>query len=361
MGIFNLFSSQFVDVIDWTQADDDTMVYRFPRYNNEIKYGAKLTVREGQNAILVNEGKIADVFPPGIYELKTANLPILSNLQNWHHGFESPFKAEVYFFNNTDFLNQKWGTKQPVTLSDKEFGVVRLRAFGTYTLRIKAPKTLLKKLVGTDGNFEINEVSEQITNSIATRFPEIIAKRQASILELPTRYRELANALKHEVQSEATQYGLEIGDIFIENISLPEEVQKVLDEKTGMNIIGDDMQNYTRYQTAKGMGNNGSGSDAAAAGVGMAVGMEMAKELREEGLVLDGHPAVKAPPKVYYLMILGEQKGPMSIAEVYTLLANGEASEDTLIWHKGMHEWQSISKTEDIDLSQLPPPPPTTK
>ncbi len=361
MSIFNIFSNQFVDVIDWTQADEETMVYRFPRYNNEIKYGAKLTVREGQQAVLVNEGKIADVFTPGIYELKTANLPILSTLQHWQHGFESPFKAEVYFFNNTHFLNQKWGTKQAITLSDKEFGIVRLRAFGSYTLRIQSPKTLLKKLVGTDGAFEIGEVNEQITNSIAFRFPEVLAKRNTSILDLPVHYRELANVLKQEVQGEAMQYGLEIGELFIENISLPEEVQKVLDDKTGMNIIGDDLNQYTHYQTAKGMENSGTGSDAASAGIGMAIGMNIAKQMQENDGnddVIDGHPAIKAPPKLYYLMVVGERKGPMSLAKVYTLLANGEISGETLIWQKGMPKWQRIVDTGEFDLSQLPPPPP---
>ncbi len=371
MGIFNFFSSQFVDIIDWTQADSETMVYRFPRYNNEIKYGAKLTVREGQQAILVNEGKIADVFPPGIYELKTANLPILSSLQNWQHGFESPFKAEVYFFNNTNFLNQKWGTKQPITLADKKFGMVRLRAFGSYTLRIQSPKTLLKKLVGTDGNFEINEVNEQITNSIASRFPEVLAKHNTSILDLPVYYREISEALKQTVQAEATQYGLEIGDLFIENISLPESVQKILDDKTGMNIIGDgeELNQYTRYQTAKGMENSGTGSEAASAGIGMAIGMEVAKQMANNQTTtasnnqqtpvepeIDGHPAVQPSPKIYYLMQMGERKGPMSINEIYTQLISGKITPETLIWKKGMSKWLSIADSGEVDLSELPPP-----
>ncbi|MGY0399899.1 MAG: SPFH domain-containing protein, partial [Ostreibacterium sp.] len=255
MGIFNMFHGEFVDIIEWTQINSDTMVYRFPRYRNEIKYGAKLTVREGQTAIMVNEGKLADIFSPGIYELKTANLPILSTLQNWQHGFESPFKSEIYFFNTTDFLDLKWGTKQAITLADAKFGIVRLRAFGSFTMRIQNAEVFLKKLVGTDSNFEVSEVSDQLTNSIVTRFPEILAKSNINILELPTRYSELAEKVKQNVTPEFIQYGLQVGKIYIENISLPEAVQKAIDEKTGMNIIGDSMGKYTQYQASKGMAN----------------------------------------------------------------------------------------------------------
>lgn len=368
MGLMKLFGHEFIDIIEWLQRDDDTMVYRFPRYRNEIKYGAKLTVREGQTAIFVNEGKIADVFPPGIYELKTANLPVLSTLQNWHHGFESPFKAEVYFFNTTDFLNQKWGTKQPVMLSDNQFGIVRLRAFGSYTLRIADATVLLRKLVGTDGNFEINEVSEQLTNSIATRFPEVLAEARINVIDLPTRYSELAEQLKQAISSECSEYGLTIGRVYVENISLPENVQKVLDEKAGMNIIGDDMNQYTQMQAAKGMANGGDGSHMANAGIGMAMGMEMGRQMaqgmrdensQQPSATQQAETAPPPPPKIYYLMILGERIGPMSITEVYERLENGDADAYTMLWRKGLGEWQTIESTTDIDLSHLPPPPPT--
>lgn len=367
MGLANMFSHEFIDIIEWLQANDDTMVYRFPRYRNEIKYGAKLTVREGQTAVFVNEGKIADVFPPGIYELKTANLPVLSTLQSWDHGFESPFKAEVYFFNTTDFLNQKWGTKQPVMLSDNQFGIVRLRAFGSYTLRITDAAVLLRKLVGTDGNFEISEVSDQLTNSIATRFPEVLAEANISVLELPTRYSELAEQLKHAITPECHDYGLAIGRIFVENVSLPENVQQVLDEKTSMNIIGDDMNQYTQMQAAKGMATGGEGSNMASAGVGMAMGMEMGRQM-SQGLQENNSPkntqstttenTPPPAPSIYYLMILGERVGPMPITEVYQHLESGDADAHTMIWRKGLGEWQTIESTPDVDLSRLPPPLP---
>lgn len=384
MGLTKFLGNEFVDIIEWLQSDGDTMVYRFPRYRNEIKYGAKLTVREGQTAIFINEGKIADVFPPGIYELKTANLPILSTLQHWGHGFESPFKAEVYFFNTTDFLNQKWGARQPVLLNDPQFGIVRLRAFGSYTLRVINAEVLLKKLVGTDGNFEINEVSEQITRSIVTRFPEILAESHISVMELPTRYSELASSLKETLTGECESYGLAIGKIYIESIALPENVQKVLDEKTSLNIIGDDISQYTQMQAAKGLAEGGEGSTMASAGAGMAIGMEMARQMtddrreshkshqeregeskKQNSATTQAHTGelLDPPPlgKIYYLMLMGERVGPMTINDVYDNLNSGDADAYTLIWRKGMAEWQTIENTSDIDLRQLPPPLPSDK
>lgn len=369
MGIFDRFGGEFVDIIEWTQNDNETMVYRFPRYRNEIKYGAKLTVREGQAAILVNEGKLADVFPPGIYELKTANLPILSTLQNWHHGFESPFKAEVYFFNTTDFLNLKWGTRQPVTVADTRFGMVRLRAFGSYTMRIADAAKFLKKLVGTDGNFEVGEVSDQLTNGIVTSFPEVLAKSRITMLELPARYSELAEEIKHRVTPEFTAYGLQIGRIYVESISLPENVQKVLDEKTGMNIIGDQLNDYTKYQAAQGMGEGGNSNSMASVGVEMALGMEMGRQMAS-GLQADNDADQSTavpdaprdlpppPPCIYYLMVQGQREGPMPLAKVYHYLDTGRANAFTLIWRKGMAEWQTIDSFNEIDLTNLPPPAP---
>ncbi len=380
MGISQMVSNEFIDVIDWLQTDEETMVYRFPRFRSEIKYGAKLTVREGQQAILVNEGKIADVFQPGIYELKTSNLPILSTLQHWHHGFESPFKADIYFFNTTLFLNQKWGTKQPIILNDEKFGIVRLRAFGSYTLRVAEPQVLLTTLVGTDGNFEVNEVNDQITNAIASRFPEVLIDGKISVMELPMRYSELAERIKNYLDADCVNYGLEIGQILLESVSLPENVQKIVDEKTSMNIIGDDMNTYTQMQMAKSMGNGGGETGSmASAGAGMAMGMEMgrqmAESMRAQAPAPQAQPEPQTPPpapeadeppppppstgpSIYYLMLMGERVGPMPIEEVYNYLTSGQADSGTLVWRKGMGNWQPINTLSEIDLSIVPPPLP---
>ena len=182
MALMDKIFGEFVDVIEWTDDTQDTMVYRFERYGNEIKYGAMLTVRESQAAVLVNEGEIADVFKPGMYELRTANLPILSTLQNWQRGFESPFKAEVYFFNTKRFTDLKWGTKNPIIARDPEFGPVRLRAFGTYVIRIADPAVFLREIVGTDGRFTTDEIANQLRNLIVSRFATVVASSGIPIL-----------------------------------------------------------------------------------------------------------------------------------------------------------------------------------
>lgn len=392
MGIFDRFGSEFVDIIEWLQSDNETVVYHFPRYRNEIKYGAKLTVHEGQVAIFVNKGKIADVFPPGTYELETANLPILSTLQNWHHGFESPFKAEVYFFNTNDFLTLKWGSQASITLTDAEFGIVRLRAFGSFTMRISDPTVFLQKLVGTDGNFEITEISEQLTNSIIARFPEVLAESDIGVLELPARYSELAQSVKQRVSPEFSEYGLEVGKIYVESVSLPENVQKALDEKNGgnpMNAIGDSSDNYATVQTLQTAQSKIDGSEDIdnSEGLDVTVEQQIEGDLRTDSphqahhtpsaTNINGDISIAIsndansdtstdnkleplPPKLYYLMILGERNGPMTLKEVYRYLEQGDADADTLIWKKGMVEWQAIQEIPDIDLTQVPPPPPAS-
>lgn len=361
MGIWERFvSSQFVDIIEWTQNDRSTMVYRFPRYKNEIKYGAKLIVREGQVAILVNGGELADIFQPGTYELDAPNLPVLSTLQNWKHGFESPFKAEVYFFNTTDFLNLKWGTRQAITIRDKEFGMVRLRAYGSYVTQIKQADVFLRKVVGTDGNLQVEEISDQLTSTITTYFSEVLAESNVSALDIATQYSEIAQTLKNKIASEFTHYGLSLEKVFIENINLPENVQKVLDDKTSLNILGDDLAKHTQLQAGKGLAEGGESSGAVGAGVGLALGQQIGQQIGQPHSDNANKDTPPPPPKIYYLMIVGERVGPLSEEQVYEKLLANEIQASTLIWRKGFAEWQAIKDTAEIDLTRLPPPPPTT-
>src|ERR1043165_3188366 len=183
MGLFDKLKNEFIDIIEWLDSSNDTIVWRFPRYQNEIKNGAKLTVRESQVAVFVNEGKIADVFQPGMYTLETQNIPILSTLKGWKYGFNSPFKAEVYFVNTRRFTDLKWGPKNPVMMPDKEFGMVRLRSFGTYEVRVKDAPTFLKEIVGTDDKFSTDEVSEQLRNILVSKFTNLIATATIAVLD----------------------------------------------------------------------------------------------------------------------------------------------------------------------------------
>ena len=225
------------------------MVHRFQRHGNEIKYGAKLTVRESQVAVFINEGRLADVFQPGMYELEVANLPILSTLENWQHGFESPFKAEVYFVNTKRFTDLKWGTKNPLMLRDKEFGALRLRAFGSYVLRIADAAVFIKEISGTDGNFTTDEVTDQLRNIIVSRFVDILGESGIPVLDLAANYDDLGAFLTNKVKPQFTVYGLELTLLLVENISLPPEVEKALDKRTSMGVIGN-LKDYAQFQAA---------------------------------------------------------------------------------------------------------------
>jgi membrane protease subunit (stomatin/prohibitin family) len=211
-----------------------------------------LTVRESQAAVLVNEGEIADVFTPGMYELRTPNVPILSTLQNWQRGFESPFKAEVYFFNTKRFTDLKWGTKNPIIARDPEFGPVRLRAFGTYVIRIADPAVFLREIVGTDGRFTTDEITNQLRNLIVSRFATVVASSGIPILDLAANYEQLGQFVTGRIAPEFANYGLELSRLLVENVSLPPEVEQALDRRTSMGVVGD-LRKYTQFQAAEAM------------------------------------------------------------------------------------------------------------
>ena len=218
MGIFDFLSGQFIDVIHWTDDTRDTMVWRFEREGHEIKYGAKLTVREGQAAVFIHEGQLADVFTPGLYMLETNNMPVMTSLQHWDHGFKSPFKSEIYFVNTTRFSDLKWGTKNPIMCRDPEFGPVRIRAFGTYTIRVTDPAKFMTEIVGTDGEFTMDEISFQIRNIIVSQFSAAIAASGIPVLDMAANTPELGKVLAGHVSPALEQYGLSMPELYIENI-----------------------------------------------------------------------------------------------------------------------------------------------
>lgn len=361
MGLFDKILGEFVDVIEWTDSSTDTMVYRFERYGNEIKYAAMLTVRESQIAILVNEGRIADVYKPGLYKLETQNMPILTTLQSWPYGFNSPFKAEVYFFNMRRFTDLKWGTKNPIMLRDKEFGAVRLRAYGTYAVRIKDPEVFSKEIVGTNGHFRTGEISDQLRNLITSRFSSIIGEADIPILDLAANYDELSNFISTRLTPEFLEYGLEVNNLLVENISLPEEVEKALDKRTSIGIVGN-LNDYTRYQAAEAMqaaAENPSGM--ASAGVGMGVGFGMATEMTraysEAGRNQMAPPPLPQDPPIY-VAINGEKTGPYDLASIKQKIQDGEIARDTLLWQEPMAEWMAAEKIESVAAYFLKMPPP---
>ncbi len=281
MGIMDKILSQFIDVIEWTDQTNDTLVYRFPVYSKEIKMGAQLTVRESQAAVFINEGQLADVFPPGRYTLSTQNMPIMTTLRSWKYGFNSPFKAEVYFVSQRQFTDQKWGTSNPVMLRDPEFGPIRLRAFGIYSFKVKDPGMFLKEIVGTDGNFTTDEITGQMRKLAVSGFSDMLGECKIPALDLASNFDELSDAGRMRLQGVFEGHGLELVRFVVENISFPPEVEAILDKRTSMGIVGD-MQKFTQFQvalSAEEAAKNPSGGGMAAAGVGLGAGSVLAQSM----------------------------------------------------------------------------------
>ncbi|HFD13443.1 MAG TPA: SPFH domain-containing protein [Crenotrichaceae bacterium] len=364
MGIMDWLFGEFVDVIEWTDDTSDTMVYRFERYGNEIKYGAKLIVRESQIAVFVNEGEIADILDPGLYELETKNLPVLTKLQHWDHGFKSPFKAEVYFCNTKRFVDLKWGTKNPIMLRDAEFDAVRLRAFGTYAVRIKEPTRFIREITGTDGNFTTDEISNQLRNLIVSRFSSIIGSANIPILDLAANYDELSTFITERIAPEFDAYGLELTKILVENISLPQEVEHALDKRTSIGIVGG-LDKYIKYQSGQALEKGAQHGSGLADGLGIGAGVALGKQL-SDSMTKPAHTETKTiqPPPVpesgqYYIAVDGKSDGPYSIDELFAKTRSGLINNETLVWQPGMKTWQAVSEREDLQslLQALKPPP----
>ncbi|MGC3936188.1 SPFH domain-containing protein [Roseobacter sp. EG26] len=367
MGIFDFLSGEFIDVIHWTDNTRDTMVWRFEREGHEIKYGAKLTVREGQAAVFVHEGQLADVFTPGLYMLETNNMPIMTTLQHWDHGFRSPFKSEIYYVNTTRFNDLKWGTKNPIICRDPEFGPVRLRAFGTYSIKVSDPAKFLVEIVGTDGEFTMDEISFQIRNILVQEFSRTIARAGIPVLDMAANTRELGQLVGKEIAAQLAEYGLSMPELYIENISLPPAVEEVMDKRSSMGVIGN-LNEYMQFQAAEALGRDGGGAAAIQAGLGAGLGMQIGHAAAQQGpwgARATGAPAAVPPPPppvehVWHIAENGATKGPYSKAALGRMTTDGAVTRETLVWTPGQDGWM---RAEDVsELAQLftvlPPPPP---
>lgn len=368
MAFWDKVTAELVDIIEWTDDSRDTMVWRFPRYQNEIKYGAKLTVRESQVAVFVNEGKIADVFEPGMYSLTTKNLPVLTTLKGWYYGFESPFKAEVYFINTRHFTNLKWGTKNPVILRDKEFGPIRLRAFGTYVVKVKDASVFIREIVGTDAHFAIDEITDQLRNLIVSRLADLLGESNIPVLDLAANYDELGAYMTTKIAPEFLEYGLDITKLLIDNISLPPDVEEALDKRSSMGIVGD-LNKYTQFQSANAMeaAAENPGGDASA-GVGMGMGFAMANQMGRSlapDITKPAGPGSAPPPLPaqkseveYFIGIQGEQKGPFTERIIAEMIKDRTITAETLMWKKGLENWSPASQFEELKahFASVPPP-----
>ena len=280
MGIMDAIRSQFIEVIEWLDDSGNTLLYRFPVQGQEIKNGARLTVRESQSAVFVFQGQIADVFGPGLYTIDGGNTPILSKLGAWMHGFNSPFKAEVYFVNTKQFTDLKWGTANPVMMRDTDFGMVRLRAFGIYSIRVADPRAFIKEVAGTNGHFVTEDIEGQLKRTLVSGFSDALAESKIAALDLASNYDELGKFVRSKLSDEFKSYGLELTKYLIENISLPQEVEAAMDKRTSMGVIGD-VGRYTQFQAADAMrdaaqNTSGGAGTGAGLGAGFAIGNAMA-------------------------------------------------------------------------------------
>jgi len=275
--LFDKLRGEFIDIIEWVDDGEDTLANRFPTYNREIQMGSSLIVRESQLAVFVYQGQIADVFEPGHYKLATAQLPVMTTLQHWTHGFDSPFKAEVYYFSTRQYTDLKWGTPSPVTLRDPEFGMVRIRAFGTYSIRIVDPEKVMRELSGTEERCRVSQIENPIRAAIVTRFTDFVAESRVPFLDFAANLNEFSEALGPEIHAELQPFGFSLERFFVQNISLPPEVEKVLDQRAGMAAAGGDLGRYTRYQLANALPDTArSGAEGGLAGAGLGAGMGMA-------------------------------------------------------------------------------------
>ncbi len=304
MALMDFIKKQFIDIIQWTEESDGTLAWRFPMADMEIQNGASLTVRESQVALFVNEGKVADVFGPGTHKLSTQTLPVLTYLKNWDKLFESPFKSEVYFFSTRQQVDQKWGTPQPITIRDKDFGAVRLRAFGNYNFRLADPKLFHTEISGTRASYAASDLDGQLRGLVLQNISNAIASSGIPFLDLASNQLTFAAALTAQLSPEFAKIGLKLEGMTVQNVSLPEELQKILDQKIGMGMVGNDMGKFMQYQTAQaipkfaegGGGGSGIAGDAMGLGAGVALGQVLAQNLAA-GLQGGGAAAAGAAPQ----------------------------------------------------------------
>ncbi len=378
MGLLDRLRGEFIDIIEWTEpSQNEILAYRFPRYDNEIKNGAKLIVREGQAAAFVKEGQLADVKLPGMYTLDTNNMPILSKILGWKYGFESPFKCEVYFISTRQWTDQKWGTQNPIMIRDAEFGPLRIRAFGNYAFKVTDPGTFLKEIVSTDPSFEAFEITNQLRNTIVSKFVDAMAQAKIPVLDMAGNYESMGKVALPRIAPELAKMGFTLTQFNVENISLPPEVERALDKRSEMGVLGN-LDNYMKYQTAEAVrdaANNPGGGGAALGagfGAGMAIGNQMGAAFSPKPAnpndVIDlnaAGPAGSAPPPVptgskYHVAINGQSAGPFDATAFRQKVESGEISRSSLVWKSGMANWVAADSVAELQslFAHLPPPLP---
>ena len=368
MGLLNKLKGELIDIIEWIDESNDTIAWRFERLNNEIKNGAQLIVRESQVAVFISEGKLADVFPPGRVKLETNNLPLLSTLKGWKHGFNSPFKSEVYFLNTKRFTSQKWGTPNVFYLRDADFGRVSLRAFGTYTMKINDPVNFIREVLGTSGDFKTSEIASELRSLIVTQFIDAIGESKIPLLDMAQNYKDISVFCQKQLGDEFKEYGLEISKFLVSSISLPEKLQEKLDEGTGMNMLGD-MDTYSKMKAADAMEAASKSSGGVGGGMEGMMGMAMMQQMMNQTNVMQSGQAQQnvqqnappPPPTIqYFVSVNGQQQGPFNTDVLKQMIASGQLKKETFVWKQGMPAWLAAGEVAEVTalFGGAPPPPP---
>ncbi len=372
-------TGEFIDIVEWLDDSTNTLVYRFERHNNEIKYAAKLTVREGQMAVFINEGRLADVFKPGMYTLTTQNMPILSTLKGWKYGFESPFKAEIYFVNTRKFTDLKWGTPGPATMRDKDFGIVRATAFGIYTIRVKDAGIFIRDISGTEGRFTTEQIQENLRGKIGLRIKEVLPELGLSIIDIEARVTQMGQMLRERISADFEAMGLELCEVQVQDVGLPEEVEKAIDKRGAIAAVGN-LQAYTQYETASAIRDAATTPNSAAGagmgiGAGFAMGAQMANQMAGTmggqsgagGTAATGAGGGNsgAPPPLptaiaFHVAIGGVQSGPFDMAALQTQVSGGQLTLESLVWKNGMAQWAKAADVVELAplFANTPPPLP---
>jgi membrane protease subunit (stomatin/prohibitin family) len=357
MTLRDLIQGELIDIVEWLETNPDMVAWRFIRPNNEIKNGARLIVRPGQLAVFVEQGSVADVFQPGSHELTTSNLPVLSKLRGWKYGFQSPFKAEVVFVSTRQFTSNKWGTKTPVMMRDPELGAVRLRVYGTYTMRVTDAESFVRELVGANSSFTIAQITDQLRDLIVARFSELLGEQAIPVLQLASNYRELGDRAAIQLQPELARFGVDLTQLVVESIALPDEVAATLDQHTRIALIGD-VGAYAQLQAADAIRDaaRNPGGGGASAGAGIGVGIAMAQQLagtasqamRPAAPASGATPPPIPPGLAFFVAENGKPVGPFDHAALAERTRAGKLRADTLVWREGMAAWAVASQVPEL-------------
>lgn len=370
MGLMDKLRGEFVDIIEWLEDSRTLLAWRFPRYQNEIKQGAQLIVREGQIAVFVYQGQLADTFGPGTYTLNTQNLPIMATLQGWKYGFHSPFRSEVYFVNTRPVTDLRWGTPTPITLRDPDFGMVQVRANGLCVVRVQDPVVFLRTVIGTDSSVDIDEVTELIRREISQALSEIVLGTQLGAIDLQSRQTELSGKLRDTVALRVDdEFGLAIDSITM-NVSLPDEITQAMTrgvaqgvEESGRIRQLDDLDKYQRVRQIDAMnsaaGNPGGGAmgDMMGAGMGVVLGQQMANQMNQQGQPQQTPPPLLQDSQTFHVEINGSAAGPYNVGQIREMVSNGQLTTHTLVWSAGLAGWMPAGQVPALVSFFAAPPP----